>query len=334
MICLGLDIGGANLKAATNDGWHANRSFPLWREPARLASALAELIADAPKFAVIAATMTGELADCFRTKAEGVREISRAVRTVAGARPVGIYRTDGQFASIDETLADPLPAAASNWHALASFVAKRFEIERGLLIDLGSTTCDFIPIAARRPASRGATDLDRLLHGELVYTGVGRSPVCAICRELPYRGQQCPVAQEFFATSLDAYLILGEIPEDASDHSTADGRPATREFALERLARCLCADREKFDAADALAVARAIKESQLLLLGQALERALPAHANTVVISGQGEFLARELLERRSASEMRIESLSERLGFGLSQVAPAFAVAILGMEAMK
>jgi uncharacterized hydantoinase/oxoprolinase family protein len=46
--------------------------FSLWREPEHLAAALDELMASAPASTWLGVTMTGELCDSFRTKAEGV----------------------------------------------------------------------------------------------------------------------------------------------------------------------------------------------------------------------------------------------------------------------
>ncbi|HTU24087.1 MAG TPA: tetrahydromethanopterin-linked C1 transfer pathway, partial [Pirellulales bacterium] len=69
MRLLAFDIGGANLKVADGQGFVASRPFPLWRQPNELAPALAELAAAAPAGERWVATMTGELADCFATKA-------------------------------------------------------------------------------------------------------------------------------------------------------------------------------------------------------------------------------------------------------------------------
>src|SRR5438132_14083158 len=82
---LALDIGGANLKVADGRGFAASRPFPLWQTPQHLAVALRSLIAESPPADHLAATMTGELADCFATKAEGVRFIVDAfVEAAAG----------------------------------------------------------------------------------------------------------------------------------------------------------------------------------------------------------------------------------------------------------
>ena len=87
MTCLGLDIGGANLKAADGRGWAKSVSFPLWRDPHGLAGALDALVQNAPVSERLAVTMTGELCDCFSSKIEGVRHILAAVdQLAAGGR--------------------------------------------------------------------------------------------------------------------------------------------------------------------------------------------------------------------------------------------------------
>ena len=85
--------------------------------------------------------------------------------------------------------------------------------------------------------------------------------------------------------------------------------------------------------ADALAAAAAGKQAQLALLAEALTQlrgAGTAEVSQVIVSGQGEFLLRELL----AAEMpnaEILSLAERLGPGASQAAAAHALAVLAAE---
>ncbi|MFL6120051.1 helix-turn-helix domain-containing protein, partial [Actinophytocola sp.] len=99
-----------------------------------------------------------------------------------------------------------------------------------------STTTDVIPLIDGRPVPAARTDPARLQSGELVYTGIRRTPVCALLGDLG--------AAEFFATTHDVYLILGMTPADPADRDTADGRPATLECAHARLARMVCGDAE------------------------------------------------------------------------------------------
>lgn len=339
---LALDIGGANLKASDGRAFCASRSFPLWKRPGDLPDAIERLLAttaDARRWIV---TMTGELADCYRTKREGVTAILDAVVVTAGrrARPpeVEVYLTDGSFVSIEDARGRHLAAAASNWHALASFVARRCGGARGLLIDVGSTTCDLIPFADGQVVAAGRTDDERLRSGELVYTGVVRTPLCAVVASLPTRQGPTPTARELFATTRDAYLLLDRLAEDPSDCETADGRPAVKPRAHERLARCVCADVESFTFDEAVLAAAAVQEAQqrdvVTAFGRVLDR-FGRSPEVVVLSGQGEFLARDSWTRRNhdrASAARLRSLTEELGTAASQVAPAFALAQLASEA--
>lgn len=329
-----LDIGGANIKIADGRGYAASRPFPLWREPQRLAAILREELSAAPVAARVVATMTGELADCFRTKAEGVSAIVTALMEAAGGQPVSIYLTDGSFVAPQQAHKRPLEAASSNWHALARFAARWLPGGSGLLLDIGSTTCDLIPIQQGQPAAHGRTDPERLAAGELLYTGVTRSPVCAVVAILPWRGSKsCPVAQELFATTLDAYVTLGELPEQTENCQTADGRPATREFARDRLARMICADREMFDERDATLAAQAIRSAQVRRIATSLKtvrKEMRQPLESIVLSGSGEFLA-HLVLKEIGFEGEIQSLSQILGAHISQAAPAHALAVLAAE---
>src|SRR5262249_58388006 len=141
---------------------------------------------------------------------------------------------DGRRVALDTARKDPLPVAAATWLALATFAGRQAPRGPALLIDIGSTTTDIVPLLDGRPVPRGRTDTERLHASELAYTGVIRTPLCAI---LGTRGMA-----EFFATTRDAFLLLGRLPEDSSDCDTADGRPATRVCAEARIARMIGAD--------------------------------------------------------------------------------------------
>ena len=146
---LAFDVGGANIKLATTDGHTESRPFALWRHPDRLASELASMRRAAPACDSVAATMTGELADCYATKRAGVRSIIDAICESADGQPVSIYMTDGSFVSPDEAREQFMLAAASNWHALASYAARVFP-GNAVLVDIGSTTSDVISDFRRR----------------------------------------------------------------------------------------------------------------------------------------------------------------------------------------
>lgn len=334
MSWLGIDIGGANLKAADGRGWARSVPFPLWRNPHGLAGALAALLEMAPASERLSVTMTGELCDCFSSKAEGVRHILASVAEVAVRREVRVYLVDGRLVSIAEAGELTHLAAASNWHALASF-ARRFVTARaGLLIDVGSTTTDVIPLIGGQVAARGRNDTERLLFSELLYRGVGRTPLCAVVDSLPWRGTACPIAAELFATTADAYLIRGNLREDPKADWTADGRPLTKEHSRQRLARQLCADATEFSPADFERMAETIRDTQCdemaACIGVVLAQ-MPEPPATCILSGSGEFLG-DAVAKRMLRGCTIVSLSEEIGFQASRCAPSHAISVLAAEA--
>jgi hypothetical protein len=311
---LGLDIGGANLKAAHTSGPAFSRPFPLWKRPHDLANEIRQLIADLPAADRVAVTMTGELCDCFPTSRAGVLHILDALEVALPTASMQIWRTDGKFANLETARADPRPCAAANWLALATYAGRFAPLGPALVVDIGSTTTDLVPLADGIPIPKARTDPKRLKAGELVYTGVRRTPACTL--------MGTGGAAEFFATTLDVYLLLDKIAENARDTDTADGRPATRDGAHSRLARMLCGDAETIARNATLALAKRLA----LIQRQAIDRAARRFTfRALILSGVGEFLARDVFGDFAGP---VVSLAEKLGPERSAAACAVAVAEL------
>ena len=341
---LGLDIGGANLKMAHTGGAARTVPFELWKQPKKLPTALRALVSSAPAFDAIAVTMTGELCDCFETKREGVQAILDAVRKVSAGFQARVWSTAGRFLDLATARDAPLEVASANWLALATFSGRYIPVGPAMLVDIGSTTTDLIPLLDGTPKPRACTDADRLETGELAYKGARRTPVCAI-----FAGGRRVVA-EFFATIHDIFLALRLVPEDPQDCRTADGRPATRSYAHARLARMLGGDSETTPLADVEEFALLVEVNYCLQIALAMFEAgsvLPAPPRRFVLAGSGEFLGQRAI-RRFARMMdgqtfppphwpaqtlrpRLISLSRRLGAELSTAACAYAVAVLEAE---
>jgi (4-(4-[2-(gamma-L-glutamylamino)ethyl]phenoxymethyl)furan-2-yl)methanamine synthase len=237
---------------------------------------------------------------------------------------VRVYAIDGRWRTSQEARREPLAVAAANWAATARLVARtRPEC---LLIDVGSTTTDVIPIVGGEPAAIGCTDLDRLREGELVYTGALRTPAEAIASTVPVHGRSSGVSAEGFALAGDVHVWRGQL--NPADYSvpTPDGRPTTRPFAGERLARFVCADREMLDESAITGIADSLWDAQVTRIRAALERVLeriPA-LELAVVTGLGDFLAAEAARRAGR---RVTHLSHALG-PAARHAPAAAVALL------
>jgi probable H4MPT-linked C1 transfer pathway protein len=328
---LGLDVGGANLKAAHSDGSVRSVPFALWKAPDRLSGQLRQLIAAMPPSDLLAVTMTGELCDCYESKRQGVRAILDAVESAAQGEKIAIWRNDGLFVDLATARETPLQVAAANWLALATYAGRFAPEEPALLLDIGSTTTDIVPLQDGKPVPRGRTDHERLRLKELDYTGVRRTPICALL------GPR--VASELFATTLDVYLILGSIPEDVDDCNTADTRPATIANAHARLARMKCADFETSTESDRMELARLARHCQKLRIHISMVqviRAMRGLPTTILVAGSGEFIAPAIVETcvmtfPALSSARYLSLATQFGAERSQAAPAYALAVLAAE---
>jgi (4-(4-[2-(gamma-L-glutamylamino)ethyl]phenoxymethyl)furan-2-yl)methanamine synthase len=325
---MGVDVGGANTKAVWLGGRErraVSRPFEVWREPQALAAVLGEVVAEAAQEPVeaVALTTTAELSDAFRTKREGVRFVLDAAEAALGGPRLLAFTTAGEMVSFAEARERAAEVAAANWVASALAVAAVYPDV--VMIDVGSTTTDVVPIAAGRVVATGRTDLDRLLAGELVYTGVLRTNLAAVAPRVPVRDGSCPVASELFAISADVHVILGHIPPGAYTCPTPDGRPTTLEFARERVARLVCADGDEMDAEEMDAIAAFLHAEQVRQV-EAAARRVSARLDgdpPVVPLGAGAFLVRETAERMGREVVELPwSAAER------EAAPAAALAEL------
>lgn len=368
MNIIGIDVGGANLKAVFLPGQGGDSEvramevpFAMWQRWRALDVAIVELMrAVDPDDSAdeIAVTMTGELADCFASKPEGVQHIAAAVQSVAGRKRVAFYMTNGDWcrpdhssrsnfpAAGDETISDVVAKhwrlmAASNWHAMARFGSRFLNRQSGLMIDVGSTTTDLIPILDRQPCSIGFNDYDRLLNQELIYAGVSRTPITGLIQSVDLPAGPMPLAREFFATMDDALLWTGRISDDRPDqalgnkvqYATADGRPRTRRHAGQRLARMVCSDLDQIDVSivDAIAAAAVDRFKELLVggIGQQLKRLQQSEADVLIV-GEGGFWVTSLLNA-SFPELTPVVFADCVGKKCSDCGPAYAVAALWQE---
>jgi (4-(4-[2-(gamma-L-glutamylamino)ethyl]phenoxymethyl)furan-2-yl)methanamine synthase len=327
---IGLDVGGVNTKAVWRHGDARRavlRPYDVVRDPGDLTAVVrdvvAELNGEPPD--LVALTMTAELSDEFATKREGVAFVLDAVEAAVGGRVrLLALTTAGELVDLAAARARPLDVAAANWMASELAVAARHR--DALVLDVGSTTADVIPIAGGRVAAAGRTDLDRLLAGELVYTGALRTNLAAIAPRVPVRGRWCPVASELFAVSGDVHLILGHLAPEAYTSPTPDGRPATVAGARARVARLVCADAEQLGPDEVDAIAAYLHGEQVRQLAAAARMAGDGDAPVVPL-GIGAFLARDVAQRLGRPVVEIQwSAAER------EAAPAAALAELAAAA--
>jgi (4-(4-[2-(gamma-L-glutamylamino)ethyl]phenoxymethyl)furan-2-yl)methanamine synthase len=326
---IGWDIGGVNTKAVMVPSLEC-RSLPLEiqhdREAlsATLRALAAALGADGGPHAI---TMTAELSQAFRTKREGVGVVLDAVERAFPGGDLHVYTVEGRFLSPKEARDRPLEVAASNWAATARLVA-RF-VPDGILVDIGTTSTDIIPIVNGEVAAVGRTDTARLASGELIYTGALRTPCEAIAGEVTLNGASCAVSADGFALVGDVHLWRGRLAAEDYTVRAPDGRPATREFAGERLARMVCGDRETLTDDDVTEIAASLADAQCRRVADAIARvrARHPHLQLAVVTGLGDFIAADASRRAG---LGVVHLADRLG-SAARTAPAAAVAWLLAE---
>jgi probable H4MPT-linked C1 transfer pathway protein len=314
----GIDIGGANIKYCQSDGYTLNTIFPLWKRKTSLAAILEKIIPE-KKIRTLAITMTGELCDCFKTKTEGVRYILNSIPKKQFT-PL-VWTTNQNFISLEDAIQNPKTSAASNWLGLANFVAKKHSENFGLSIDIGSTTTDITTIDHGNPSPKGITDTQRLKYGELVYTGMKRTPMASLLGS--------KYAQEFFATIADAHLILNNLKEDEKETDTADGRSFTKTNSARRIAKMLCADQNEIPMSAIIKTSELAIKTQIKWITIALEKHLQRKGQEpkwISISGSGETLGKMILESFAwKTKPSIHSFSNAFGIENSSAACAYSI---------
>lgn len=281
----------------------------------------------------VCASITAELSDAYATKREGILHVVSSLQTAFPGATIFIFTVEGTFKTPGEIEHNPLAAAAANWVATGQWVADRHP--DCILIDIGSTTVDIIPIRSGKIASHGRTDLQRLLNHELVYTGVLRATIPSISHAVPYGGKKCPISFEKFATMADVHLILNHISEDKYTSETADGRAPTLENSYARLARIVCADLEEVTHEDVQIFARFLHKKQVRLIANAIKEVisqLPSHLPFVLTGLGANILGTPACKKIAPDRPRI-LLAEELGNELDPISSAYAVAWCYWKAM-
>lgn len=334
---IGWDIGGAHVKAVQVDGrgralrvWH--RMVPLWKGLDRFAETVGGIREEAGgRDLRHAVTMTGELADIFSTRAEGVRRIGECLARVLSGHALSYFSAHAEF------IEDPVPRfhliSSMNWVASTRLVA-RF-VEQGVFVDVGSTTTDLVRIAGNEARATGFSDAERLACRELLYTGVARTPLMSLAARVEVDGHPCNLMAEHFATTADVHNLLGRLPEGLHPFDTADGAGCSRFESARRIARMIGRDCEEGDGLDEwVRLARTFADLQQERILENLRAHVSAGSTGVLVgAGTGRFLLPPLAARCGLEYQDIDSLLEsrfaaKGAFTLADCLPAYSVAEL------
>jgi probable H4MPT-linked C1 transfer pathway protein len=338
---IGLDIGGANTKAAffetENGALKELRTvleyFPVWKSGKEQLPKLLKKIkslAGSIEMDGVGVTVTAELSDAYMTKKEGINHVLDSVVQVFGDAPLFVLDVEANLLSVKDAQRVPLRVASANWAATGWMVSQA--IKNCIVVDVGSTTTSIIPVIEGNVAAEGKTDMEKLQNGELVYSGSLRTNVATIVKEVPVHGKMTRVSSELFAQSGDVHLLLGSIREEEYTSETCDGRGKTRREAAARLARVVCADTDMLTEQEITDMARYVYDVQVEQIAgglkQVYERVKERTQEKVriVVTGLGRnFLARKAAEKAGYSD--VMDMRELLGADAAVVSPSVGVAL-------
>jgi hypothetical protein len=293
---LGLDIGGANTKYTSLDEGYGEKileqktiPLELYKTPESLAPMLKKIIRDT-KPTDIAITMTAELCDIFHNRNSGVFWIIDQLYSVCTEIPLYFFSIEGGFIQppINQRMA-PLVASA-NWAATVWWLSTL--VEDAIVVDIGSTTTDILPIKGGKSAVLGRNDFERSRYGELVYCGYLRTHPMAVTSSVNIDGVVTPICPEYFSTMGDLHLILGEIDSNAYTIATPDGGPKSKRGAMARLSRLFLTDPEQLKEDQLKLIAKQIVEMHTVILFEKIEFVATKSGlqhDPVIFIGAGKF---------------------------------------------
>ena len=333
----GWDLGGANVKLARVDGGRvvnvAQIPCPIIPERSKFDAAVDVALPLISSPALHALTMTGELSDVFNDRAEGVSYLVELMQRVTAGQTLRVYAGSFGFLDPDDAKNRTLEVASANWHATAALIARHHQ--DALLVDVGTTTTDLIPIKAGAVAARGATDAERLTESELLYTGVVRTPVMAVAHSAPFkrpRATDCGGALRHHGRCLAAHRRSSRRrrPLPAADQRGKSGPESAA-----RLARMLGRDESEAELGAWMALARYFADCQLAEIEHAArglaERDALAPSAPVIGAGCGRFVAKALAERLGRPYLDFAEIIDAAPEAremAARCAPAVAVALL------
>ncbi len=321
-IILGLDIGGANTKAALVkiqheqilDSFSYIEYFPFWEKtlneiPKMLKRIVANVVEKYDyklnEIDYLSITVTAELSDAFQTKKEGILTILAALSKVFDKKKMFFMSNNNDFIGFERAKSEFSAIAAANWVSTSLFLGKF--VPNCILIDAGSNTIDIIPISNSVPVTNGKDDISRLMNHELIYTGGLRATIPSITHFVPYKGKNIRISFEKFALISDVHRILGNITDDEYTNDTADSRSKTLENCYARLARIICMDINSIKREDLNLIAKFIYEKQIEIILDEIKAFIDIHKDYIngfenkplfVITGlSAEFLIRKCLKK-------------------------------------
>ena len=318
MRSLGLDIGGANLKATSlecsenkiEDVNFFNKyiAYDEWKGN-NLKSQIGKLF-EKERFDKIGVTMTSPL--MYRHMDKGVITTLSAVKDITSN--FYVLNNRGDFVDPDQALLNPLEMALSNTAATAKLISQFHE--NAILLDVGSTSTQIVPIIDGKIEVDAEYPCYGVVTGECLYLGVVRTPVGAIINKIPFRGNEVRLVIDDICSRVgELYYLLGKIPLEKviiTKKIPSMDLQNDEETIKFRMARLLMLDENMLEEEEFYNIAQAVYEEHVDITKEYVERIVKKNDLSLdecpcVIMGTGKFLAKDAAERAGFKNI--------LGFG-------------------
>ena len=180
-----------------------------------------------------------------------------------------------------------------NWHATANFISDFYP--NCILVDVGSSTTDIIPIKKKHIIAKGTNDYKRLLFKELIYLGVIRTPITAIEKKKN-------LIYENFANLGDIYRVLNKLPERFDLAPSLDNKSKSKNDSARRIARIFGKDYKRNDFNKWKKVALQVEKKQKKILKENIDKIKRKNFSNpipIIGAGVGEFIIRNIYNKNS-----------------------------------
>ncbi len=177
-------------------------------------------------------TMSAEMCDIFCSRKKGVKSILSLFEKRDFINH--IYTKDNEILKL-QGFKKYSSCESTNWMVIADYL-KSFD-KNIVAIDLGSTTTDLVLIKNHICVNTRYDDYSGLNTGELLYTGVLRTPIYSVTNSIVLNKKTYNIIPENFSTISDIYRLLNIIKNKSDYTNTADGRSKSIKDTLHRISR-------------------------------------------------------------------------------------------------
>ena len=334
-IYIGWDIGGAHLKSCVIDRKKIECSVnlcELWKTK-EAEYIIHQIIKKYTQQGVVnnVITMSGEMCDIFNNRDQGVKEILNYFRKFVNTY---VYTQSNGIISITQNK-KLQNIASANWHVIAKFMSKK--LTNAIVIDLGSTTTDFILIKNSKVINKRLDDFSGLSSQELLYIGCLRTPPYIFERSLRINKKNVQIIPENFSSLADVYRIIKKLPKSLYYSSTCDDKDKDIKACMVRFARNFGLDYKGIHHNFLLSAAKKISNLHSTILNKVIdyhvEKNFLSNKNVKIIGlGIGEEIIKDLCIKNSREYLDLPTIiGERMSrtkLSPHHIAPAYFLATM------